>query len=1037
MDSPRSASRSALAARSAARHAAFFVAYLAAGVVGLRLATIHESASPVWPPTGIAIAGLVLLGLRAWPVVVAGAFLFNFFTTRDVASSIAIAGGNGLEGVLGAWFTLRALDGARAVHRVRSALFFVLVPGLAAPLASATIGVTALAALGLAPWSAYPAVWLTWWLGDVGGALVVAPAALALAASGPLARALRAPPLRIAEALCMFALAALVAALAFLAPSAGVASLALAAGGVLVVVAWAALRFGPRELTLVVLVLSSLAVWGTLQGAGPFSGGSANEALLLVQVFVASLSASALVIGGGAAERLASPASERPRRIASRVPILAVALGVLPVVVAALPAQLAIANSRDATEEQAWEEDADAIVRAFEKTLDGHAVRLAGAKALFESSAPVSRDEFAEYVAASGWFEGARDLQAVAFDRVVARGDVDAFEARVRADESVPLEIRERFRVFPAGDAEVLVVVDYLVPFHDNLAAWGFDAASDETRARAVREAIDTGLPISTARVDLVQSAPTEPGFLILQAAYEGGDPGDVEARRETAMGLLVTVHRSEHLAHTVLASLGDRHSLASVSMHDAEGEEPEILPGGVRADDANPARIAQFTALGRGWHVAIEDRAIPVGAALSSAPWFVLLAGGALSTAFTLAASAFESTTRRAHALAAEMRREQQAAETQFSLLMEAAPDAMIVADARGRIVLANAEAVRLFGYPKHELLSLLIEALVPRRHASGHEHHRQAYALHAARRPMGRGRELSAVRKDGSEVAVEIALSPMETGTGLHVIATVRDISDRREIERERRDAYERREELARLEEINRFKTQFINTAAHELRTPLLPLRTQVYLLMNSRESPPSAAQQRSLDVLKRNLERLGGLVEDLLTVARTQAGRLGVETRPEDLGKIASDVAETYRAAARLKGIQLDGPSPGSFPVLADARRIHQVLSNLMSNALKFTPTGGSVAIELVDEGDRVRARVADTGFGIAKSDVQRLFIPFVQVHDTAQVTEPGSGLGLYICRQYVELHGGEVGVESAGRGKGTVVWFTLPKAREASA
>lgn len=1035
MVSPRRESRGTVLARTAGRHVAFFAAYVAAGVVGLRVATLHESASPVWPPTGIAIAGLVLLGLRAWPVVVAGAFLFNYFATRDVASSIAIALGNGLEGALGAWFTLRALGGVRAVERVRSALSFVLVPGLVAPLVSATVGVASLALLGLAPWSLAPAVWLTWWLGDVGGALVVAPAVLAIAGGGSVTRALLASPRRAAEAAGLLASAALVASLAFLAPAADVASLSLAALGVFAVVVWAALRFGPRELALVVVVIASLAAWGTLRGAGPFSAGSPNEALLLAQVFVASLAASTLVIGGGAAERRAFPATAR--RSASSGPILAVALGVLPVVAAALPAQIALADLRDATEHEAWEEDAHAIVGAFEKALAGHATRLAGAKALFEAAPPVSRDEFAEYVAASRWFAGAPDLQAVAFDRVVPAGEVAAFEASVRADESAPREIRESFRVFPATGADVVVVVDYLVPFDDNRAAWGFDVASNETRALAIAEAIDSGLPVATAPVDLVQSARTEKGFLVLQAAYDGGDPGSVEARRAAVVGLVVTVHRYPLLVATVLSSLGDARSPSEVSLFDREDGGTDLLAAEPRVGDEERLRVVPLVALGREWSVAIEDRPAHVGAALASAPWFVLLAGGAIGTAFTLTASAFESTTRRAHALAAEIRREQQAAETQFRLLMEAAPDAILVADRKGRIVLANAEAARLFGYERDALASLSIEHLLPLRHRGAHASRRADYSRHATRRPMGRGVELSALRRDGTEVPVEISLSPMETASGLHVIATVRDITDRRAIESERREAYERSEKLARLEEMNRFKTQFINTAAHELRTPLLPLRTQVYLLINSRESPPSEAQKRSLDVLKRNLERLGGLVEDLLTVARTQAGRLGVEPKPVDLGELASEVAESFLPAARLKGVHLEGPPPGRFPVLADANRIHQVLSNLVSNAIKFTPSGGSVRIDLSLDGGRAKARIADTGLGIAKSDLPRLFSPFVQVHETAQVTEPGSGLGLYICRQYVELHGGEVGVESEGRGRGTTVWFTLPVATEGSA
>jgi signal transduction histidine kinase len=233
-------------------------------------------------------------------------------------------------------------------------------------------------------------------------------------------------------------------------------------------------------------------------------------------------------------------------------------------------------------------------------------------------------------------------------------------------------------------------------------------------------------------------------------------------------------------------------------------------------------------------------------------------------------------------------------------------------------------------------------------------------------------------------------------------------------------------------RLKGLDRMKVQFINTAAHELRTPLMPLRTQVHLMQHNPASPPSTVQQKSLAVMKRNLDRLAVLVEDLLTVARSEAGRIDIQRAPIDLAALMAEADESFRTVARERGVVLDVPKHAAALVQADGRRIAQVLANLLSNALKFTPRAGHVAVELVDTGTDLRVTVTDTGAGIDAADLPRLFSPFVQVHDTAQVTDPGSGLGLYICKQFIDMHGGAIGVDSPGRGKGTTVWFTLPKA-----
>jgi diguanylate cyclase (GGDEF)-like protein/PAS domain S-box-containing protein len=258
--------------------AALAAAYFVAGKLGLALAVVHANASAVWPPTGIAIAGLLLFGPRVWPAVFVGAFLVNLTTAGTAATSLGIALGNTLEGVLGAHLAARRAGGTHAFGRPQDILRFALLAGLFATTISPTVGVTTLAAAGMVEPAAFTSVWVTWWLGDVGGALVVAPLIL-LWATRPRPSYDRG---RVLEGLALVAVLLLVGFVVFGgAPYGPARSLSFLS---LPVLLWAAFRFDPREAATATALLSGIAVWGCVRGAGPFA--SPNDSLVLVQAFM-------------------------------------------------------------------------------------------------------------------------------------------------------------------------------------------------------------------------------------------------------------------------------------------------------------------------------------------------------------------------------------------------------------------------------------------------------------------------------------------------------------------------------------------------------------------------------------------------------------------------------------------------------------------------------------------------------------------------------------------------------------------------------
>ena len=278
--------------------AAVVVVYFLAGKVGLQFAFLHSSATAVWPPTGIALAAVLLLGYRVAPAIFIGAFLVNITTAGSLASSLGIASGNTLEALAGAFLVNRYAGGISAFQRARDIVAFSLLAGLVSTAISATIGVTSLVLTAHAPSTQFGAIWLTWWLGDAAGALIVTPLLLLWATRGGLGP-LRERPV---ESILLLLTIVAVGALVFIYSGLNRYPLPFLCIPPLV---WAAFRFGQREVASGVVILSAIAAWATVSGWGPFVMGSENESLLLLQAFMATIAAMTLPVAALIWERKA------------------------------------------------------------------------------------------------------------------------------------------------------------------------------------------------------------------------------------------------------------------------------------------------------------------------------------------------------------------------------------------------------------------------------------------------------------------------------------------------------------------------------------------------------------------------------------------------------------------------------------------------------------------------------------------------------------------------------------------------------------
>jgi signal transduction histidine kinase len=277
---------------------ALVVVYFLAGKLGLHFAFVHASASAVWPPTGIALAAMLLFGRRVWPAILLGGFLVNVSIAGAIASSIGVAIGNTLEALVGAFLVERYAAGAHAFDRAATFLRFLVLAGMLSTAVSATIGAASLVAAGEAESAALGAIWLTWWLGDAAGALLVAPLLLLWSTTrfpGPL----RERPM---EAVVLLVVVAATGAAVFGYPGLNQYPLPFLCIPPLI---WAAFRFGQREVATAAAVLSTIATAATVSGAGPFAMGSDNQSLLLLQAFLATTVALTLPVAALVWERKA------------------------------------------------------------------------------------------------------------------------------------------------------------------------------------------------------------------------------------------------------------------------------------------------------------------------------------------------------------------------------------------------------------------------------------------------------------------------------------------------------------------------------------------------------------------------------------------------------------------------------------------------------------------------------------------------------------------------------------------------------------
>ncbi len=651
---------------------------------------------------------------------------------------------------------------------------------------------------------------------------------------------------------------------------------------------------------------------------------------------------------------------------------------------------------------------------AIGKRLIDHEQILYGAAGLFDASEGVSREQWRLYNQRLQLAERYPGIQGVGFAQAVLPQQRTAHIQAVREEGFADYDI------YPAGDRPLYTPIVYLEPFIDrNLAAFGYDMFSEPVRHQAMSAAAETGQPRLTGKVKLRQETHGEvqAGVLMYVPVYRKGEPLDsAQQRMQALQGFVYSPYRVGDLMRGILGAADPTLSLRIYAgPHEHNDQLIFTSREQPRAQTSRYSKTLRLELYGQTWTLHLES--LPeFDAFFHGNDALVIGLGLGLSLLLFFLTSSLSLRRSRAEALAQQMterirenKRALQLSEERLSLALKGSNDGFWDLNLEAGTLYASPRAWHILGYRPGELpsdLKLWERVLV-------------ADDLQQAKAQLAQTM-LSAVDHFTAELRFQ------------HKSGKVVPMLVRGYIQRDRNGQAQRISgtsmDLTEHKRVERMKDEFVSTVSHELRTPLTSISGALGLITGGAMGTIPANMQQMLEIAHRNSLRLGHLINDLLDMEKIAAGKMPFNMREHSLKRLLEEALTSNQAFATHLGVNCVLHTTPEAHVWVDALRLQQVLSNFISNAIKYTPEGGEVTLhcQLVD--DHVRINVSDQGPGIPLDFQSRVFEKFAQADASDSRQKGGSGLGLAISKEFIERMGGRVGFESR-EGQGTTFWCEL--------
>ncbi|PNG13169.1 hybrid sensor histidine kinase/response regulator [Stutzerimonas stutzeri] len=683
--------------------------------------------------------------------------------------------------------------------------------------------------------------------------------------------------------------------------------------------------------------------------------------------------------------------------------------------------QLAILQHLTLKEERAANQQFDFLVKttteAIDKRMIDHEQILLGAAGLFDVNDEVSRTQWRAYNARLRLSENYPGIQGVGFAEAVRPAEWAAHIQRVRDEGFADYDVRPS-----RENARLYTPIVYLEPFSGrNLAAFGYDMFAEPVRRHAMLQAAKSGQTHITGKVTLRQEThgATQAGILMYVPLYRPDEPaGTAEQRLQALRGFVYSPYRIDDLMHGILGAAGP-----NLSLHIYAGaeEDPEGLIFASRqqprAEPAKYSQVVQLDLYGQTWTLRLES--LPEFEAFFEASnWLVIGLGAGLSLLLFVLTSSLSLRHNRAEALARQMtehirenKRALQLSEERLSLALKGSNDGLWDLHLDAGSFYASPRAWHMLGYRPGELhsdLKLWERLLVP-------EDLTQAKAQLAQTMLSAVDHfttELRFLHKTGKVIPVLIRgyIQRDRDGQPLRISGTSMDLTEHKRIEQ--------------------MKDQFVSTVSHELRTPLTSISGALGLVTGGALGDVPPAMQQMLEIAHRNSLRLGYLINDLLDMEKIAAGKMTFDMREHALRRLLDEAIASNQSFAAHFNVSCVLRDPPNVNVWVDGLRLQQVLTNFLSNAIKYTPEGGEVSLHCSLPGTgHVRINVTDQGPGIPASFRSRVFEKFAQADASDSRQKGGTGLGLAITKEFIERMGGRVGFETSET-HGTTFWCELP-------